>query len=552
MAWGRSQPPRRSVAIAVIAAVAAVGTAAPTEAAVTRAEAQKVAERSLRKLMRQGDGRLYALPRALRRGSIVTEGGIPQRRVRSARRRGDTLRARVPAHRLRRAAFMFWFDQAPGGGFQKPSIVVLVDRQSGRVVHRRSMSWWPVVNRRRIHTPDPGRPRAVPPPAWTAAIVPGLRNDCIVTIGDRTDPYFLKGMAAVTRRGQALGMRVAAARSVRDLGPTIDRLARGNPPCTDVMIYIAAHGWGPLNSDVTMPNGDPIAKSEKARVTIKTTVGGGANPTVVEETLDFDDVKKIIHDRPNLTFKLAVESCFSGRWTLLMAEPNLRITLTSARSSEVTFLAVTHAQAGTQVKGELKWDDSAPVGTPDAPDDPPPFTKGLTEALDQWSESPQERAKGEDLGEALGYAGQHREGDRARTLGWQHGQTDDRTDQRPHAPPPGSQPPAQPPGQVAYEVGVTGTYRHIGPGQSEVCWDVRTVPARPNAQVTIRTTGPGVVNGGSQSARTDAQGFVRVRVAINQFGTYEGGVDVVAADGAARSGSGSVTVGSQQGTCPAP
>lgn len=550
MAWGRWEPPRRSVAIAMIAAVAAVGAAAPADGAVTRAQAQKVAERSLRNLMRSGDARLFAIPRPLRRGSVVTEGGIPNNRLRSARRRGNTLRARVRGYRVRRAAYMFWLDQAPGGGFQKPSITLLVDRQSGRIVHRRSMSWWPVVNRRRIHTPDVGRrPRAVPPPAWSAAIVTGLRDDCIVTIGDRTDPYFLKGLAAVTARGQALGMRVAGARTVSDLGPTIDRLARGNPPCTDVMIYIAAHGWGPMNSDVTMPNGDPIAKSEKARVTVKSTVGGGANPTVVEENLDFDDVKKIIHDRPNLTFKLAVESCFSGRWTLLMAEPNLRITLTSARSSEVTFLAVTHAQKGTQSKGEIHWDDSAPVGTPDGPGDPPPFTKGLVQALDQWSESPTERAKGEDLGEALGYAGEHREGDRARGYGWQHGVTDDRTDQRPHAPT-GQPPPQQPPGQVAYEVTVTGTYRHIGPGSSEVCWDIRTIPPRPEAQVTIRTSGPGVVNGGSQSLRLDDNGFARVRVSIDQYGAYSGNADVVATDGAARSDEGNVTVSAADGTCP--
>lgn len=550
MVWGCWEPPRRAIAIWMIAAAAALGAAAPGDAAVTRAQAQKVAERSLRTLLRSGDARLFAIARPLRRGSVVTEGGIPNTRVRRARRRGDTIRARVPAYRLRRAAYMFWLDQAPGGGFQKPSVTVLVDRQSGRVVHRRSMSWWPVVNRRRIHTPDVRRrPRAVPPPAWSAAIVPGLRNDCIVTIGDRTDPYFLKGLAAVTARGQALGMRVAAAKHVRDLGPAIDRLARGDPPCTDVMIYVAAHGWGPLNSDVTLPNGDPIAKSEKARVTIKSTVGGGVRPTVTEETLDFDDVKKIIHDRPSLTFKLAVESCFSGRWTLLMAEPNLRITLTSSRTSEVTFLAVTHAQAGTQSKGELHFDDSAPVGTPDTADDPPPFTKGLVQALDEWSESPGERAKGEDLGKGLGYAGQHREGDRARTLGWQHGQTDDRTSARPHAQT-GQQPPPQPPGQVAYEVSVTGTYRHIGPGSSEVCWDIRTVPPRPEAQVTIRTSGPGVVNGGSQSLRLDDQGFARVRVAIDQLGTYESSADVVAGDGAARSGRGSVTVGSAQGTCP--
>jgi hypothetical protein len=68
--------------------------------------------------------------------------------------------------------------------------------------------------------------------------------------------------------------------------------------------------------------------------------------------------------------------------------------------------------------------------------------------------------------------------------------------------------------------------------------------------VTIRTSGPGVVNGGSQSVRLDDQGFARVRVAIDQMGTYESGADVVAGDGAARSGRGSVSVGSAQGTCP--
>lgn len=87
-------------------------------------------------------------------------------------------------------------------------------------------------------------------------------------------------------------------------------------------------------------------------------------------------------------------------------------------------------------------------------------------------------------------------------------------------------------------------------GRSEVCWDIRTVPPRPNAQATIRTFGPGVVSGGSQSVRTDDQGFVRVRVAINQFGTYNGAAEVVAGDGAARSGQGDVAVGSAQGTCP--
>jgi hypothetical protein len=99
-------------------------------------------------------------------------------------------------------------------------------------------------------------------------------------------------------------------------------------------------------------------------------------------------------------------------------------------------------------------------------------------------------------------------------------------------------------------VSVTGTYRHIGPGSSEVCWDIRTAPPRADAQVTVRTSGPGVTGGASQSVRADGSGFVRVRVPINLTGTYSSGVDVVATDGAARTASGTVTVTGAQGTCP--
>ena len=84
------------------------------------------------------------------------------------------------------------------------------------------------------------------------------------------------------------------------------------------MIYIAAHGFAPTGSNVTLPGGGAVAQSEKARVQIKAPAGGGN--AAVDESLGLDDIRKIVHDRPNLTFKLVVEACFSGRWTLAMAE----------------------------------------------------------------------------------------------------------------------------------------------------------------------------------------------------------------------------------------
>lgn len=326
---------------------------------------------------------------------------------------------------------------------------------------------------------------------------------------------------------------------MRDLGPRIDELAKRDPACKDVMIYIGAHGWAPNGSKVKLPNGDPVAQSEKARVTIKAPAGG--NSPAVEEPLDLDDIRRIVRDRPNLTFKLVVEACFSGRWTLAMAETNLRITLTSSRADQVTFLAITHAQQGRQVAGQLQWQEGAPVGTADGPDDPPPFTKGLTQAIDDWANDPGNQNK--ELGAALGYAGTHRDGDRARGFGWQNGRTDDRTTERPPGQGGGGQP-------TPFSMTVNGSYRHIGTGGSETCWGIQTSPPRRNARVTITVTGAG---GYSQSRTdsTDSSGFVRFRTAISQTGTYTAEVHATAEDGATASGNGQVVV-TPADACPPP
>lgn len=334
---------------------------------------------------------------------------------------------RTANRRVGRRTMLFWGDYAPGGGFAHPSRLVLVDARTAKAFRIQDISFWPEVNGKRVFSRKRGRfidPSRTPA---AAAAVAGFANDCVVTIGDRTDPYLLKGIAAISRMAQRHGMPVAAGRRVKDLGPKIDELAKRRPRCKDVMIYIGGHGWAPQNSTVKLPDGNPIAKSDRARVTIKAPAAGGRPE--VEENLGLEDIKKLIRDRPKLSFKLVVESCFSGRWTVAMAEPNLRITLTSSRAREITFLAVTHAQRGMQVDGELRWEVSAPVGEPDGPGDPPPFTKGLTQAIDDWAGVRANRDK--ELGAALGYGGTHRRGDSARALGWQSGRTDDRTSERP-------------------------------------------------------------------------------------------------------------------------
>jgi hypothetical protein len=520
-------------------AILALGVVAPCAAAVTPQEARNVAERviaagpdagpfdSSGPLLSTARRRfrpvvaIHNRKRALRRGALVGQGVEPARRG-----------IRIP-----RRAFLVWGDYAPGAAFVHPSRIVLVDAATGRVAFNRLIGWWPEVNGKRVFVRGRGkfrRPR-VGPFARTS-VVPGFRNDCLVTIGDRTDRHFLKGIAAVTRMAQRHGIPSAPARRGRDLGPAIDALAARNPPCNDVMIYIGAHGYAPPGSKV------PAGQSARAQVQVKAPAGGGR--PAVDEPLDLDDIRRIVHSHPRLSFKLVVESCFSGRWTLAMAEDNVRITLTSSAAHEVTFLAITHAQAGRQVDGAIQWDTSAPVGEADNPDDPPPFTKGLTEAVDNWAADPANQ-NGE-LGQALGYAGTHREGDRARALGWMHGKTDDRTSERGVGPGGGGG--GQP---TPFTLTVSGSYRHIGPGSSETCWGIQTNPARPNTVVTITVRGPNNYSV-SRTDSTDGSGFVRFRTPINQFGTYTAEVHATAEDGATASGNGSVAVTAAAGTCPAP
>ena len=479
--------------------------------AAGRADASKAANKALRKELRQNGVRMHA--KRVAKGARVGQGG-----------------PRALTRRVKRPAWLFWLDQAPGAGFQHASVLVLVDNRSSRVVRRKRLTWWPEVNGRRVFTTARGK-KVRPKPKARASVVPGFKNDCIVTIGDRIDPYFLRGMGAMNALGQRHGMPVGAARRVADLGPTIDALAQRNPPCTDVMIYVAAHGYAPTGSNIP-----DVAESDTGKVLVRSNKPGGG---VDEEPFDTEQLKAIMRARPNLTFKLVVEACFAGMWTTAMAQPNLRVTLTSSRAGELTFLAVTDPRRGTQSKGKLELRGSE-IGDPDDAGDPPPFTAGVVKAIDDWAASQEERAKGEELGKALGYAGVHREGDRARALGWQSGRTDDRTGERPHA---------QPPQPVAYTLIVEGSYRHIGPGQSEVCFAVRTDPPRPGAEVRVQVAGPGVV-AQPPLAFTDANGFVLVRAPINQLGLYTAGIDVRAPDGVAANRSSAVLVSSAQGTCP--
>lgn len=191
--------------LAVALAGLALGALAPAAHAVTPAAARAAAERVLlagadaANPQPQGFG--GAAARRFRRVVAIHR----LKRVLPARAVVGQGVQRKKNRRVGRRTFLFWGDYAPGAGFVHPSRLALVDARTGRVFRLQDISWWPEVNRKRVFTKGRGRfirPRRTPA---RAAVVPGFANDCVVTIGDRTDPHFLKGFAAINRMAQRHG-----------------------------------------------------------------------------------------------------------------------------------------------------------------------------------------------------------------------------------------------------------------------------------------------------------------------------------------------------------
>jgi hypothetical protein len=96
------------------------------------------------------------------------------------------------------------------------------------------------------------------------------------------------------------------------------------------------------------------------------------------------------------------------------------------------------------------------------------------------------------------------------------------------------------------------SYRHIIANvSSETCTGISTNPPQPNATYTITWTGPPGFVSTQRSSVLDAQGHAVDRQPITILGTYNVSV-AVTSGGTTRTATGSITVGSGAGTCPAP
>jgi PKD repeat protein len=407
------------LALAVLAAVATPAAAA------SRKEANKTALEVLKPKGKRSPLTVFALRKPVKAGSVVVEGG-PGVSVRHGRPAG--------AKPLKRRAFLYWMDLAPGALFQHPSVLLLVDAKSGKPIRRTRMSFWPTVNGKRLKyarkplysTAGPVRKKkkaaaflAVAPYAWAAAL-PNLAKDCMVTIGDRKDPIFKGDFELMQQVASAVGLKRYDATTIKSLKKKIAEAKAAG--CKDVFIMIAAHGWAANGSGIN------VAQSAHAQVTIKAEVKTKKGGTkVVSEDLNAEHLRDIFKQFGDLTFKLGVSACFSGRWLELGDVSNLRFIGAGARADQMGWGAFqTHGtyKMGDQVNGVLTQNDHTLKDNTTNTTGATEYTNGFLRGLLYWAQTDKAHATtGDDLAKGLVYAAQIQgENNFSEQAGWANAQ----------------------------------------------------------------------------------------------------------------------------------
>jgi hypothetical protein len=553
------------------ATLAALVAAAPADA-LTRDRAEQVAMRELDPQRSKTPVVLFGLREPVEKGALVFEGGAgpgSRRRTRSVRRKGyrGTV-TRIAEKPLRGDAWLFWLDRMPRGEFQHPSVLLLVDDRTGRVVRERNMTWYPLVDGKRpaflrtrlgydgsayrvFSSERPfqagrsssstvlGRVSLTPPPK--------LAGNCIVTIGDRVDPIFKGDFAAIHQIARTLKLDKRDADTVAELERHVEQLVKGG--CKDVVIWVAAHGYPALGSNYKDPQkGFAIPESQFAQVGLAAEVGkdSSGNPIVSRETLDSQQVRTLMEKYSRrATFKLVVQACFSGRWAEIAATENLRVIGTSNRRDQVGyayFPNATNWQVMTQKNAVMTDTGETRAFEAPNPTKASPFVNHITQGLLRWASSEQSYTRtGDDLAKGIAEAFTlGASADAAAFLGWTNPQLVNNTSRGLPPPPP-----------IDFTALVQGGYRHLGPGSSEVCGTVATVPVQAGARYELEIMGPGVVGQGGRAGTLDANGEAREAVPINKFGVYTVLVTVTAADGTVRQAITTVeVVGGPDKPCP--
>lgn len=347
---------RRWGLLIALLGVAWLSFAPPAAATVGRARADALAIRTLHPARSRGATVLFGLRSPLAKGASVIEAAPG---------------ARVPARPLRHRTWLFWEDEGYQALFVHPSELLLIDAQTGRIVRRAKLGWFPLVNGRRPaflatrasyhdrryfvfsrglpsvrvngvkHGAQAVSFRTDANPKPPLAIQPGeLQHDCLIMIGDREEPILSGSFAAMLQWARDLRLAVypEQATNVATLGTTV-ALAKSKG-CDDIFLFISGHGepppgWRDPQTGITEPGGPASVNLDSGTAQRS----GPGHWTVSKDLLTPADLTGLIAENADVDFKVKIESCFSGRFfdELKPYPPNLLDLEVSSPDNRVSY-----------------------------------------------------------------------------------------------------------------------------------------------------------------------------------------------------------------------
>jgi hypothetical protein len=320
--------------VLTVAALCLVGVVAPaTASALTRKQANTIALRTLHPQKGRKSVILFGLPAPVRAGGRV----FPVEAPRSKKKR-------KPVARLRHATWLYWLDQVPYAKFSHPSRYLLIDDATGRVVKNAGIDWYPTVNGRppafvstpkgyrsprfRVYTRQ-AKPRTTTSTApdafaWPLATVPpgALKGDCVLIVSDFGDPQFQNDYDAFSDWARSLKIPtffatgngpVTTIPDAKDKPLDGEQDLRGNTTalvkknCTDILIYMSGHGLPASEGPAKVVTHIEVDSSELI-------------PKVTMTGITVADITRVIDANPATTFKLKIDSCYSGRFRDALVE----------------------------------------------------------------------------------------------------------------------------------------------------------------------------------------------------------------------------------------
>ncbi len=379
-------------------------------------------------------------------------------------------------------AWVFWEDLMPGAKFEHPSKLLLVSDDDGAHVLR-TLTWYPLIDgflppwlksqkayrnpayhvftnvkfaNRKASATAASKPSRLPPNAFA--------DDCLIMAGLFADPMFRPDFAGMESFAHSVGLRTYYAgvrprpyssRPLADRsGANGDDLERNvdwlvdRERCKDIFIYLDGHG---------------------------SRTGGGSVTTGEDKWIFPADLRIITRAHPNVTFKVKVDSCFSGKFldpsNGLKERANLLVLEVSSSASEVSYSSL----EGMEITGP----DGSPVVSETANGGRGEFTNGDIAGMRTFASSLGEVSAAQEAGGSLlarmiarSFVRGARS-DRARQAGWTHPGIYENIGE---TPPP---------------VAVTATVSHTHPAGADSSYVCEKVTAPAGYGLSLSVSGPG-------------------------------------------------------------